>query len=202
MARPDRPAQQPRDVRPASARTLGRAELIFLHQWCWEWAKAQPFWVDGDDAFAGALEYLAKHIEYFGDYFPRLFLKSLPWRMVDWLRQEYGRTKQISTDRCGKRRESVAGRAAINHATDFAAEITLTDSVWADPTAEEALGGTLGELERIMPVLSYAEEDVIRRYYLDQRTLKEIGHAYGLTESRISQIHNAALKKLKAALRP
>ena len=41
---------------------------------------------------------------------------------------------------------------------------------------------------------------VIRMYYSEERTMKQIGSALGVNESRVSQIHKAALQKLQAAL--
>jgi len=42
---------------------------------------------------------------------------------------------------------------------------------------------------------------VLSLYYVEELTMKEIADVMGLTESRISQIHSAALRKLRARLR-
>lgn len=42
---------------------------------------------------------------------------------------------------------------------------------------------------------------VIRLYYAEERTMKQIGAELGVNESRVSQIHKAALQKLAVALR-
>ncbi|MCB1019039.1 MAG: FliA/WhiG family RNA polymerase sigma factor [Acidobacteria bacterium] len=42
---------------------------------------------------------------------------------------------------------------------------------------------------------------VIRLYYLQERTMKQIGAHLGVNESRVSQIHKAALEKLAAAMK-
>ena len=51
--------------------------------------------------------------------------------------------------------------------------------------------GRLGEREQL----------VLNLYYFDELTLKEIGAVLGLTESRISQIHSAALIKLRTRMK-
>ncbi|HPQ68873.1 MAG TPA: FliA/WhiG family RNA polymerase sigma factor [bacterium] len=45
------------------------------------------------------------------------------------------------------------------------------------------------------------ERFVISMYYFDELTMKEIGLVLGITESRVSQIHNKAILRLKAKLR-
>ncbi len=42
---------------------------------------------------------------------------------------------------------------------------------------------------------------VVTMYYTEDRTMKEIGDTMGINESRVSQIHKAALEKMGAALR-
>lgn len=49
--------------------------------------------------------------------------------------------------------------------------------------------------------LSEKEQIAVSLYYYEELTLKEIGQVLSLTESRICQIHTAALIKLKARLR-
>jgi RNA polymerase sigma factor for flagellar operon FliA len=43
-------------------------------------------------------------------------------------------------------------------------------------------------------------QKVVLFYYTNQMTMREIGDALGINESRVSQIHKAALEKLCAAL--
>jgi RNA polymerase sigma factor FliA len=57
-----------------------------------------------------------------------------------------------------------------------------------------------GTLARAMDVLPKRHQKVVVLYYSNQMTMKEIGDAMGVNESRISQIHKAALKKMQAAL--
>ena len=48
--------------------------------------------------------------------------------------------------------------------------------------------------------LGEKEREVLTRYYLDELTMREVGEALGVGESRISQIHSAALVRLRARL--
>jgi RNA polymerase sigma factor for flagellar operon FliA len=44
------------------------------------------------------------------------------------------------------------------------------------------------------------EQEVLRLYYYENLTLAQIGQILGVTESRVSQIHSAAVKKLRESL--
>lgn len=44
------------------------------------------------------------------------------------------------------------------------------------------------------------EQEVLRLYYYENLTLAQIGQILGVTESRVSQIHSGAVKKLREAL--
>lgn len=48
--------------------------------------------------------------------------------------------------------------------------------------------------------LGEREEAVMKAYYVEGRTMREIGVALGITESRVSQIHTQAIAKLRAAV--
>ena len=48
--------------------------------------------------------------------------------------------------------------------------------------------------------LDASEEKVIRMYYVENRTLKEIGAARGVSESRASQILNKCHKRIKCSI--
>jgi RNA polymerase sigma factor for flagellar operon FliA len=64
--------------------------------------------------------------------------------------------------------------------------------------AEEELKARLAG---IIATLSEKEQMVLSLYYFEDLTLKEIGEVLERTESRICQIHSAALVKLRARLR-
>lgn len=55
-------------------------------------------------------------------------------------------------------------------------------------------------LLRALSELSEREEQVMRAYYSDDLTMRQIATRLGLTEGRISQIHTQAIAKLRAAV--
>lgn len=55
-------------------------------------------------------------------------------------------------------------------------------------------------LEKAMTVLPARYQQVVTMYYTNEMTMKEIGGVLGINESRVSQIHKAALEKMHAAL--
>ena len=56
-------------------------------------------------------------------------------------------------------------------------------------------------LAQVISTLPPRYQTVIRLYYLQERTMKQIGMALGVNESRVSQIHKAALEKLAGAMK-
>lgn len=54
---------------------------------------------------------------------------------------------------------------------------------------------------RAIELLPEKERLVISLYYLDELTMKETGKVLNITESRVSQIHSQAVKRLRAKLR-
>ena len=56
-------------------------------------------------------------------------------------------------------------------------------------------------LDDVIKTLPPRYEKVVRMYYDQDRTMKQIGTVLGVNESRVSQIHKAALEKLAVALR-
>jgi RNA polymerase sigma factor for flagellar operon FliA len=55
-------------------------------------------------------------------------------------------------------------------------------------------------LERAIGQLPARYQKVVFLYYTDQMTMKEIGDLLGVNESRVSQIHKVALKKMQGTL--
>ncbi|HEV2200237.1 MAG TPA: FliA/WhiG family RNA polymerase sigma factor [Bryobacteraceae bacterium] len=55
-------------------------------------------------------------------------------------------------------------------------------------------------LETAIKTLPERYHRVVNLYYRDEMTMKEIGGALGINESRVSQIHKSALEKMAAAL--
>ncbi len=75
----------------------------------------------------------------------------------------------------------------------------------------EAAGGTRPDrihaftemrekLEHAMMSLRPRHRQVVQSYYLAQQNMKEIGRSMGINESRVSQLHKAALASLQTAL--
>ena len=74
-----------------------------------------------------------------------------------------------------------------------------------DVNAENPLQRALQEEEKrrlygAIQRLSQRERDVLREYYFENRTLKEIAATLGVTESRVCQIHTQALKRLRGMM--
>lgn len=57
------------------------------------------------------------------------------------------------------------------------------------------------KLAQAIKALPNKEKLVVKMYYYDDLTLKEIGQVLGVTESRVSQIHSQAVTRLKIKLR-
>jgi RNA polymerase sigma factor FliA len=55
-------------------------------------------------------------------------------------------------------------------------------------------------LDRAMTTLPDRYKQVVMLYYTNEMTMKEIGGVLGINESRVSQIHKAALEKMNVAL--
>lgn len=80
---------------------------------------------------------------------------------------------------------------------------TFQDQLKGDDNPEKNLNAV--ELKKLiaeaLDTLSEKERLVITLYYYEELTLKEIGEVFERTESRICQIHSAALIKLKSRLK-
>jgi RNA polymerase sigma factor FliA len=81
---------------------------------------------------------------------------------------------------------------------DFAQEFPATDELQPDRMCERRqLQRTLA---RAIHCLPERYQKVVFLYYTNDLTMKEIGDRMGVNESRVSQIHKTALKKMAAAL--
>jgi RNA polymerase sigma factor for flagellar operon FliA len=60
---------------------------------------------------------------------------------------------------------------------------------------KELLTAAIGDLPE-------KERQVLALYYYEELTMKEIGQVLGVGESRVSQIHSAAVVRLRASMRP
>jgi RNA polymerase sigma factor FliA len=63
--------------------------------------------------------------------------------------------------------------------------------------AREQLRSVLGDAMKTLPV---RYQKVVSLYYTGEMTMKEIGSILGINESRVSQIHKAALEKMQVVL--
>ena len=77
---------------------------------------------------------------------------------------------------------------------------TLEDPGASDPAAFIEVQETKVLLARAIERLGEREKIVLVLYYYESMTLAEIGKVLGVTESRISQMHTAAMLRLRATL--
>ncbi len=70
-----------------------------------------------------------------------------------------------------------------------------------DPYHQTLRSEMTGLLERAIAELSAREREVLALYHFEELTMKEVGAVLGIGESRVSQIHTAALLRLRAAMR-
>jgi RNA polymerase sigma factor for flagellar operon FliA len=61
-------------------------------------------------------------------------------------------------------------------------------------------GEIRSHIENALDDLDEKEKQVVTLYYLEELTMKEVGAVLGVGESRVSQIHSAAIVRLRARL--
>ena len=73
----------------------------------------------------------------------------------------------------------------------------------AAPSADEALLDEERQEKLVEAILQLPDQQqkVLNLYYYEELTLKEIGAVLEVTESRICQVHTAAIKRLRKAMR-
>ena len=87
---------------------------------------------------------------------------------------------------------------ATNDERDRAEEISGTPDLQPDRMCERReLQGTMARAIRTLPE---RYQQVVMMYYSHDLTMKEIGDRMGVNESRVSQIHKLALKKMAVVL--
>ena len=77
---------------------------------------------------------------------------------------------------------------------------TLGDDRTLDPASSMEAAETKFLLARAIECLGERERIVVVLYYYEGMTLAEIGRVLGVTESRISQMHTAAMVRLRTRL--
>ena len=59
---------------------------------------------------------------------------------------------------------------------------------------------TRDRVREVLETLPLREQKIIRLYYFEEATMKQIGRAIGVNESRVSQLHARAISRLRHAL--
>lgn len=77
----------------------------------------------------------------------------------------------------------------------------LADESAADPVAVVQERETVRQLSAAVSQLTDRDREVIRLYYVENRTLAEIGRILGVTESRVCQLHSRLVSRLRGRLR-
>ena len=77
----------------------------------------------------------------------------------------------------------------------------LADDTAVDPGGVVQDRETVRQLSRAVDELGERDREVIRMYYLENRTLAEIGRVLGVTESWVCQLHTRLVARLRARLR-
>lgn len=77
----------------------------------------------------------------------------------------------------------------------------LSDETVDDPLALAGLKELKSALARGIEQLPEKEKQVVSLYYVEELTMKEVGSVLNVTESRVSQLHSQAVRRLRAYLR-
>jgi RNA polymerase sigma factor for flagellar operon FliA len=70
-----------------------------------------------------------------------------------------------------------------------------------DPYHQAVRSEMMGLLEKAIGELADREREVLALYHFEELTMKQVGALLGIGESRVSQIHSAALLRLRVRLR-
>jgi RNA polymerase sigma factor for flagellar operon FliA len=88
---------------------------------------------------------------------------------------------------------------AVNGNTERLVEMADEDpSIDPDQVAQQTMVKT--KLQQAVSNLPERERIIVQLYYIESRSLKTIGRALGISESRASQLRQRALRRLRAAL--
>jgi RNA polymerase sigma factor for flagellar operon FliA len=88
---------------------------------------------------------------------------------------------------------------ALDDAAGGVAE-RIPDAAVTDPMAVVQRRETSRQLSAVVGQLGERDRLVIRLYYLENRTLAEIGRTLGVTESRVCQLHSRLMVRLRGRL--
>ena len=87
----------------------------------------------------------------------------------------------------------------VNGATEKLTEMA-DDDPGVDPHTVAQRGLLRGQLLEAIDDLPEREREIIRLYYIESRSLKSIGRAMAISESRASQLRHRAIRRLRTAL--
>jgi RNA polymerase sigma factor for flagellar operon FliA len=90
---------------------------------------------------------------------------------------------------------------AQNSEGDSSAYDFIPDNSQSDPDRQTATREMAELIERRLEQLPEMQRKVLALYYFEDLRLREIAEAFGVTESRICQIHSQAILAIKAMLR-
>lgn len=88
---------------------------------------------------------------------------------------------------------------ALEESSGGVSELMIDDRA-PDPMAVVQAHETLRQLRVAVGQLGERDQAVIRLYYLENRTLAEIGRQLGVTESRVCQLHSRLMGRLRGRL--
>jgi RNA polymerase sigma factor for flagellar operon FliA len=93
-------------------------------------------------------------------------------------------------------------RAATAAATTALHDLTveMADGCADDPVERIAMSQERARLTAAIKTLPERDQTILSLYYVEELSLKEIGHILGVTESRVCQVMGAATKKLRVAM--
>lgn len=97
------------------------------------------------------------------------------------------------------RQVQVVSVEALDETTGGASEL-FADHDAPDPMATVQAREMLRQLAVVVGQLGERDRTVIRLYYLENRTLAEIGRLLGVTESRVCQLHSRLVGRLRGRL--
>jgi len=96
--------------------------------------------------------------------------------------------------------EATSPLASADHVDESNLPTVLVPSEPDAPDAAYEKSETRGRVRAAILALPPREQKVISLYYYKEATMKEIGAAIGVNESRVSQLHARAIKRLRESL--
>jgi RNA polymerase sigma factor FliA len=106
---------------------------------------------------------------------------------------------QVQEVRALGRQVQLISVEALDESSGGVSEV-LADDGAPDPMAVVQASEMLRQLAFAVAQLEERDRDVVRLYYLENRTLAEIGRLLGVTESRVCQLHTRLVGRLRGRL--